>query len=54
MVEKLAFFWNIRKKYPDGSWMVATQVTDIPVGLAFFGGFLKKIEPHIGDMAILL
>ena len=28
-------FWNRGKKSPDWSWMVATQVTDIPVGLYF-------------------
>ena len=39
-------------KYLYLGWMVATQVTNIPFGLAFKENL--KIEPHIGDMTILL
>ena len=28
--------------YPDWSWIMATQITDIPFGLVFWGGFKKK------------
>ena len=31
--------------YQDWSWMVATKVIDIPVGLAFIK---KKLKRHIG------
>ena len=47
------FFGIGRRNSPGWSWMVATQVTDIPSGLFFRGNF-KKLEPYIGDMAILL
>ena len=33
------FCWNRRKKYLDLSRMVATQVTDILFGLAFWGNY---------------
>ena len=47
-------FFGIREiNCPDRSWMVATQVIYIPFGLAFWEN-LKKRDPHIGDMEILL
>ena len=52
-VEKLAFFWNRRNKFSrlelDGGY--TGNRYPFWVGLP---GKLKKREPHIGDMAILL
>ena len=42
-VETLDFFGIGETNSPYYSWMVDTEVTDIPVGLAFRGVFKKDI-----------
>ena len=48
------FFGTVETNSPYWIWIVATQVIDIPFGLAFLENFKKGGEAHIGDMATKL
>ena len=49
------FFGTVETNSPYWIWIVATQVIDIPFGLAFLENFkFKKGRPHIVDMTIMI